>query len=170
MNRRQKRAPTKQEIYTTIENNTRMLTTQNYRISQKMDSMSELVSFLKQASIGIQTQKAEKGSNVFISYVGRVDGKPFAGGMSEGFSLSNLGGGSLIPGFEEQLFGMNVGEKRTINVTFPEQYNSEELAGKNAEFEVLLIHAFENNKAYLEGLEMVNQAKKEMGENNGTKQ
>ena len=64
-----------------------------------------------------------------MDYLGSVDGVPFEGGKGEGHALE-LGSNSFIPGFEEQLVGMNVGETRVITVTFPEQYHSEELAGK----------------------------------------
>jgi trigger factor len=79
--------------------------------------------------------KAEKGDRLIISFVGTLEGKPFEGGTGEGISL-DLGAGQFIPGFEEQLENAKVGETRTVNVTFPENYTATHLAGKPAEFEV----------------------------------
>lgn len=79
--------------------------------------------------------KAEKGDRLIISFVGTLDGEKFDGGTGEGIPL-DLGAGQFIPGFEEQLEGAKTGEKRTVKVTFPENYAAENLAGKPAEFEV----------------------------------
>ncbi|MCR6545016.1 trigger factor [Dehalobacterium formicoaceticum] len=70
-----------------------------------------------------------------ISYQGFVDGVQFEGGTSENHNLG-IGSGSFIPGFEEQLIGAKINESRDVNVTFPEEYHSEELAGKEALFKV----------------------------------
>jgi trigger factor len=78
---------------------------------------------------------AQDGDTVDIDYVGSVDGVPFAGGADQGQDLV-LGSGMFIPGFEEQLVGKKAGEEVTVTVTFPEEYQSEELAGKAAEFAV----------------------------------
>ncbi len=78
---------------------------------------------------------AQDGDFAIIDYEGSVDGVPFDGGKAEGHRLL-LGSGSFIPGFEEQVIGMSAGEEKDINVTFPEQYHSEELAGKAAVFHV----------------------------------
>lgn len=79
--------------------------------------------------------KAEKGDRLIISFIGTLDGEKFDGGTGEGIPL-DLGAGQFIPGFEEQLEGAKTGEKRTVKVTFPENYAAENLAGKPAEFEV----------------------------------
>ncbi|MBQ9950472.1 MAG: trigger factor [Clostridia bacterium] len=79
----------------------------------------------------------ENGDTVDIDYSGSVNGVKFEGGTAEHQSLE-IGSGRFIPGFEEQLVGMKVGETRDINVTFPEEYHSEELAGKAAVFTVKL--------------------------------
>jgi trigger factor len=79
--------------------------------------------------------KAAKGDRLMISFVGTLDGKKFDGGTGEGIPL-DLGAGQFIPGFEDQLEGAKTGEKRTVKVTFPENYAATELAGKPAEFEV----------------------------------
>ena len=74
---------------------------------------------------------------VIIDFEGFVDGVAFDGGKAEKFSLK-IGSGQFIPGFEEQLIGMKYEEEKTVKVTFPAEYQSEDLAGKDAEFKVLL--------------------------------
>ena len=75
----------------------------------------------------------ENGDTVNIDFDGYVDGEQFEGGQAEGYDLE-IGSGSFIPGFEEQLVGVKTGEEKDINVTFPEEYHAEELAGKEATF------------------------------------
>ncbi|NLI13956.1 MAG: trigger factor [Peptococcaceae bacterium] len=77
----------------------------------------------------------EKGDTAVIDFLGKVDGVPFKGGEGKEYSLE-IGSGSFIPGFEDQLVGQKVGETRDIFVTFPENYQAEELAGKDATFTV----------------------------------
>jgi len=74
---------------------------------------------------------------VIIDFEGFVDGVAFDGGKAEKFSLK-IGSGQFIPGFEEQIIGMKYEEEKTVEVTFPEAYQSNELAGKPAEFKVVL--------------------------------
>lgn len=78
--------------------------------------------------------KAESGDRVTISFIGRIDGVAFAGGTGEDIAVP-IGSNSFIPGFEEQLIGMGVGETRALKVTFPKNYTNADLAGKDAEFE-----------------------------------
>lgn len=75
----------------------------------------------------------ENGNTVNIDFTGSVDGEEFEGGQAEGYDLE-VGSGSFIPGFEEQLEGMKTGEEKDVVVTFPEEYHAEELAGKEANF------------------------------------
>lgn len=82
----------------------------------------------------------ENGDTVKLNYMGTVDGVAFEGGTAENQTLT-LGPGQFIPGFEEQMVGMNIGEEKDLNVTFPEKYHSEELAGKNAVFHVKVLSA-----------------------------
>jgi len=82
-----------------------------------------------------KTAKADNGDAVLINYVGRVDGEEFDGGAGEDFQLE-LGSGMFIPGFEEQLVGVKAGDNKVVSVSFPEQYQAENLAGKAAEFTV----------------------------------
>ncbi|WP_422027634.1 trigger factor [Roseovarius sp.] len=77
--------------------------------------------------------KAKDGDQVVIDFVGRVDGEAFEGGSAEDYPLV-LGSNSFIPGFEEQLVGVKQGEEKVVTVTFPEEYQAEHLAGKEAEF------------------------------------
>ncbi|PRY25943.1 trigger factor [Aliiruegeria haliotis] len=76
---------------------------------------------------------AENGDQVTMDFVGKVDGEAFEGGSAEDFPLE-LGSGQFIPGFEEQLVGVKVGEEKVVNVKFPDEYGAENLAGKDAEF------------------------------------
>jgi trigger factor len=80
-------------------------------------------------------RKTKKGDKLTIDFLGRVDGEEFEGGKAEGFELE-LGAGRMIPGFEKEITGMKVGEEKTINVTFPEDYHAENLKGKDAEFDI----------------------------------
>ncbi len=80
-------------------------------------------------------EAAEDGDQVVIDFVGKVDGEPFEGGAAEDYPLT-LGSGSFIPGFEEQLVGVKTGDEMAVTVTFPEDYQAEQLAGKEAVFDV----------------------------------
>ncbi len=87
--------------------------------------------------ITVEDRAVENGDTVVIDFEGFMDGKAFDGGKEDGFSLK-IGSGQFIPGFEEQIIGKTTGEDFTINVTFPENYQMEELAGKPAEFRIKL--------------------------------
>src|SRR5579884_2285249 len=87
------------------------------------------------ATLETVDRPAETGDHVVIDYVGSVDGHEFEGGTARD-QLLELGSGRLIPGFEEQLTGASAGDERTVTVTFPEDYPSAELAGKEAQFAV----------------------------------
>lgn len=80
-------------------------------------------------------RKAKLGDILIIDFVGRVDGEEFAGGKADGYSLE-LGSGSFIPEFEDQLVGAKAGDKMDIKVTFPDDYGASELAGNESVFEV----------------------------------
>ena len=79
----------------------------------------------------------ENGDVANLDYAGTVDGVAFAGGTAQGQTLE-IGSGTFIPGFEEQMVGMNIGEEKDLKVSFPENYQAEELAGKEAVFHVKL--------------------------------
>jgi len=80
-------------------------------------------------------EKAAKDDRVVISFAGTIDGAPFEGGSADD-SVVLIGSNTFIPGFEDQLIGIGVGETRTLKVTFPQHYGKETLAGKDAEFVV----------------------------------
>lgn len=85
--------------------------------------------------VTLEDEAAQKDDIVEIDFKGYIDGKPFEGGEAEGYSLQ-LGKGTFIPGFEDQLLGATTGEEREVRVTFPENYQKEDLAGKEALFKV----------------------------------
>lgn len=84
--------------------------------------------------VGVE-RAVENGDRVILDYSGSVDGEKFDGGTAEDQPLV-IGSGTFIPGFEEQMVGMNVGEEKDITVTFPEEYHAPDLAGKEAVFHV----------------------------------
>lgn len=79
--------------------------------------------------------KAAQGDRVTISFVGKIGGEPFEGGTGEDVAVQ-IGSGTFIPGFEDQLVGIAAGEQRVVKASFPANYMSETLAGKDAEFDV----------------------------------
>ena len=87
--------------------------------------------------VTVEDRAAENGDTAVIDFEGFVDGEAFEGGKSEGYNLS-LGSGNFIPGFEEQIVGHKAGEAFSIFVNFPEEYQAEELQGKEAEFKIVL--------------------------------
>lgn len=78
---------------------------------------------------------AKKGDAVVIDFIGKVDDKPFEGAEAEDYQLE-LGSGSFVPGFEDQLVGARAGDEKTVKVTFPKDYDHDKVAGKKTEFEV----------------------------------
>jgi trigger factor len=99
-------------------------------IETELDRMRESL-----ASLETVERAAAKGDFVVIDFVGSVDGEPFEGGEARGFPLE-LGSGRLIEGFEEQLEGAAAGDERSVDVTFPTDYQAEHLAGRDANFAV----------------------------------
>ena len=99
------------------------------KIERERNNLAELV---------LKEDKAANGDTVVIDFVGTVDGVEFDGGKGDNFSLE-LGSSQFIPGFEDQLVGHAAGETVEVNVTFPEDYQATDLAGKDAKF-VTTIH------------------------------
>lgn len=99
------------------------------KVERERNNLAELI---------VKEGAAELGDTVVIDFVGSVDGVEFDGGKGENLSLE-LGSGQFIPGFEDQLVGAKAGETVEVNVTFPEQYQAEDLAGKDAKF-VTTVH------------------------------
>jgi trigger factor len=97
-------------------------------IDEELDRMREQAATLENVE-----REAKEGDFVVIDFVGTVDGEPFEGGEARGYLLE-LGSNRLIPGFEEQLVGAKAGEEREVKVTFPDEYQAEHLAGKDAVF------------------------------------
>lgn len=87
------------------------------------------------AEVSVEDRAVAEGDTVNLDYSGSVDGVKFAGGTAEAQTLK-IGSHTFIPGFEEQMVGMNIGEEKDLEVTFPEEYHAEELAGKKAVFHV----------------------------------
>lgn len=96
------------------------------KLERERNNLAELV---------VKEGAAEEGDTVVIDFVGSVDGVEFDGGKGDNFSLG-LGSGQFIPGFEDQLVGTKASDKVDVNVTFPENYQAEDLAGKAAVFAV----------------------------------
>ena len=84
-------------------------------------------------TIDIDDRAVEKGDMIKLDFDGSVDGVPFDGGKAENYDLT-VGSGSFIPGFEDQLVGVKIGEEVDVKVTFPEDYHAKDLAGKDAVF------------------------------------
>ncbi len=100
------------------------------------DVDNELKPFINRATELVSVEReAQNGDTVVIDFEGFKDGVPFDGGKAEGHSLE-LGSGSFIPGFEDQVVGMKAGDEKDINVTFPEDYHATELAGAPVVFKV----------------------------------
>ena len=100
---------------------------------EQVDREIEMLRERNSRELEITDEAAQMGDIVKIDFDGSVDGVPFDGGKGNDYSLK-LGSGSFIPGFEEQIAGHNIGEEFDVNVTFPEDYHAEELAGKASVF------------------------------------
>jgi trigger factor len=100
------------------------------------EAVEEALKNLAESAQNFETKKgkAADGDQVVIDFVGKVDGEAFEGGSAEDYPLV-LGSNSFIPGFEEQLIGTKAGEEKAVEVSFPEEYGAEHLAGKAAVFD-----------------------------------
>ena len=99
-------------------------------VDEALDNLASSANDFKDRKKG---SKAKDGDQIVIDFLGTVDGEAFEGGSSEDYPLV-LGSNSFIPGFEEQLIGCKAGDDKNVKVTFPDDYGSKDLAGKNAEF------------------------------------
>ncbi|MDD5401088.1 MAG: trigger factor [Sulfurimonas sp.] len=102
----------------------------NARLEKIADSQGKFVDLKEKRA-------AQNGDSVIIDFEGSIDGVLFDGGAAKEFALV-LGSGQFIPGFEDQVVGMNIGEEKVVKVKFPDNYGSDKLAGKDAEFKVTL--------------------------------
>jgi trigger factor len=100
-------------------------------VDEALKNLAETAQNFKDRKKG---SKSKEGDQVVIDFLGKVDGEAFDGGAAEDYPLV-LGSGSFIPGFEEQLVGVKVGEEKNVEVKFPDEYGAENLAGKDAVFE-----------------------------------
>jgi len=115
------------------------------KVTEK-DIDNELQPYIRRATQVVDVdRKAKKGDTVTIDFEGFMDGTPFDGGKGENHDLE-LGSGSFIPGFEDQLVGVKAGAEKDVVVTFPEDYGAKELAGKEATFKVK-VHTVKEKKA-----------------------
>jgi trigger factor len=119
--------------YDGIEVKDKSLTVSDEEVNQTIDRLREMYAQLEV----VEGRTLEKNDTAVIDFEGHREGKPIDGARASDYMLA-LGTNSLIPGFEEQLAGMNRGETREIKVTFPADYNKQDLAGKEATFKVTL--------------------------------
>jgi trigger factor len=100
-------------------------------------AIDEEIGAIRERSAKLETvdRPAGRGDFVVMDYIGSIDGVPFAGGEGRD-QMVELGSGRLVPGFEEQLEGAGAGEERTVQITFPDDYQGGDLAGKQAEFAI----------------------------------
>ena len=130
--------------YKGIEVPKREVKVEESEVDAEVNRMAE-----RNARIETVDRAAQMGDTVVIDFEGFEGGKPFQGGKAEDYSLT-LGSGSFIPGFEEALVGAVAGEERDVNVTFPENYNAKELAGKPAVFKCKVHEVKESIKPELD--------------------
>ena len=130
--------------YKGIEVPKREVKVEESEVDAELSRMAE-----RNARIETVDRAAQMGDTVVIDFEGFEGGKPFQGGKAEDYSLT-LGSGSFIPGFEEALVGAVAGEARDVNVTFPENYNAKELAGKPAVFKCKVHEVKESIKPELD--------------------
>ncbi len=107
-------------------------------LNERLDSLKKMVAPVEKSS----KKKLSKGDFAKFDFEGFVDGKPFDGGKAEGYMLE-IGSGQFIPGFEDGMEGLKIGEERDISVTFPADYGAAHLAGKEAIFKVKLYEIHE---------------------------
>ncbi|MEL6875172.1 MAG: trigger factor, partial [Pseudomonadota bacterium] len=101
------------------------------------ESLQKFAESQKQFETAAKSYKAQIGDQCLIDFEGKVDGVPFEGGKGEGMAIE-LGSGRLIPGFEDQLVGKKANDEVLVKVTFPDDYNVEDLKGKDATFDVVV--------------------------------
>ena len=130
--------------YKGIEVPKREVKVEESEVDAEVNRMAE-----RNARIETVDRAAQMGDTVVIDFEGFEGGKPFQGGKAEDYSLT-LGSGSFIPGFEEALVGAVAGEECDVNVTFPENYNAKELAGKPAVFKCKVHEVKESIKPELD--------------------
>ncbi|WP_022672255.1 trigger factor [Novosphingopyxis baekryungensis] len=101
------------------------------------EALSRLAENQKNFEPAAKSYKAKDGDMVIIDFEGKVDGVPFDGGKGEAMAVQ-IGSGQLIPGFEDQLVGVKANDEKMLNVTFPKDYGNDDLAGKDATFDIVV--------------------------------
>ncbi len=129
-------------------------------INEEIDNIAN--NFAKAKSI-TDDRELKDGDIAVFDFKGILDGEAFQGGSAENFELK-IGSGQFIPGFEEQMIGMKKGEEKTIKVTFPDDYQAENLKGKEVDFELKLHDIKENVKPEIDD----DLAKKALGKDDAT--
>lgn len=136
-------------------------------------SLENMAKSYKTSTPVAKKRKAKSGDTAVINFLGKVDGEEFPGGKAEDYPLE-LGSNSFIPGFEDQVSGHQPGDEFDVKVTFPAEYGAEELAGKDAVFEVTLKEIQESTPAEINdelavkaGMENLDTLKKAIREQHG---
>ncbi|EAT10784.1 trigger factor, partial [Bermanella marisrubri] len=135
------------EIYPEVEiKDVEKIEVEKLAAEVKDEDLENMIDILRkqQADFKEVDAASKDGDRVKIDFEGFVDGEAFEGGSAEGHALV-LGSNSMIPGFEDQIVGMKAGDEKTIKVTFPEDYNAENLKGKDAEFKIK-VHTVEESE------------------------
>ncbi|NLB62212.1 MAG: trigger factor [Clostridiales bacterium] len=132
---------TKLGEYKGVEVNKSEFAVSDEMVQEELNKRLEQIKKENSRQISVE-REVKDGDTVNIDYSGSVNGEKFEGGTAEGQTLV-IGSNTFIPGFEEQLIGMNVGDERDITVKFPEEYHSEELKGKEAIFAIKLHNIYE---------------------------
>ena len=114
----------------------------NEKLEQLADSQGKFIDLKRK-------RMSRKDDSVIIDFEGSIDGELFEGGTAKEFALV-LGSGQFIPGFEDQVIGMKIGEEKVVKVTFPENYGGDKLAGKDAEFKVTVHNIQEKVKVEID--------------------
>ncbi|MCK5445415.1 MAG: trigger factor [Rhodospirillaceae bacterium] len=142
--------------------------------SEVQKSLENMAQSYKTSTPIAKKRKAKSGDVAVIDFLGKVDGEEFPGGKAEAYELE-LGTGSFIPGFEDQIVGAEPGDKLEVKVKFPDEYGAEELAGKDAVFDVTLHELKESSPSEIDdelakkaGLENLDALKEAIREQHGS--
>lgn len=129
------------EVYPTVElGQYKEIEVEKEKVDVTEEDINEYINRILKQHAELETVEGaslENGNTAVFDFEGSVNGVPFDGGKADNYSLE-IGSGQFIPGFEEQMVGMNVEEEKIVKVTFPEDYHAKELAGKDADFKVVL--------------------------------
>jgi len=129
------------EVYPTVElGQYKEIEVEKEKVEVKEEDITEYINRILKQHAELQVVEGvalEKGHTAVFDFEGSVAGVPFEGGKAENYTLE-IGSGQFIPGFEDQMVGMNVNEEKVLTVKFPEEYHAADLAGKDADFKVKL--------------------------------